>query len=171
LTRWFADLPIERKLRIVITVPAMAAFAIAMIMYIATNLLHLRADMQQRAAGIARAAGVSTIEALRSGDTTAAISALNALRDEPMVNIAEVYLADGQKLATYDRAANEVQLERQAPDKRFDPGNSRFVVRGNQFQITVPATRDAPSRASETQSDSSQKAPAGSRDSILPRHA
>src|SRR5271167_288774 len=119
----------------------MAAFAIAMIMYIATNLLHLRADMQQRAAGIARAAGVSTIEALRSGDTTAAISALNALRDEPMVNIAEVYLADGQKLATYDRAANEVQLERQAPDKRFDPGNSRFVVRGNQFQITVPATR------------------------------
>src|SRR5271167_3592065 len=118
----------------------MAAFAIAMIMYIATNLLHLRADMQQRAAGIARAAGVSTIEALRSGDTTAAISALNALRDEPMVNVAEVYLSDGQKLATYDRAANEVQLERQAPDKRFDR-NSRFLVRGNQFQITVPATR------------------------------
>ena len=28
--RWFADLPIERKLRVVITVPAMAAFAIAM---------------------------------------------------------------------------------------------------------------------------------------------
>ena len=46
----------------------MAAFAIAMIMHIATNLLHLRADMQQRAAGIARATGVSAIEALRLGD-------------------------------------------------------------------------------------------------------
>jgi hypothetical protein len=46
LIRWFADLPIERKLRVVITVPAMAAFAIAMLMHLATNLLHLRADMQ-----------------------------------------------------------------------------------------------------------------------------
>ncbi len=111
MTRWFADLPIERKLRIVITVPAMAAFAIAMIMHIATNLLHLRADMQQRAAGIARASGVSAIEALRLGETSAAINALNALRDEPMVNVAEVYLPDGQKLATFDRATNDVQLE------------------------------------------------------------
>ena len=93
MTRWFADLPIERKLRIVITVPAMAAFAIAMIMYIATNLLHLRADLQQRAGSIARAAGVSTIEALRLGETAAAINALSALRDEPMVNVAEVYLS------------------------------------------------------------------------------
>src|ERR1700675_1453578 len=119
----------------------MAAFAIAMIMYIATNLLHLRADMQQRAAGIARAAGVSTIEALRVGDTTAAINALNALRDEPMVNVAEVYLADGQKLATYDRAANDVKLEQRATAKRFDPSNPGFLVHGNQVQITVPATR------------------------------
>jgi two-component system sensor histidine kinase/response regulator len=141
LTRWFADLPIEGKLRIVITVPAMAAFAIAMIMYVATNLLHLRADMQQRAAGIARAAGVSTIEALRAGDTTAAINALNALRDEPMVNVAEVYLADGQKLATYDRAANDVHLERRATGEWFDPTSTGFLVHGSQFQITVPATR------------------------------
>jgi two-component system, sensor histidine kinase and response regulator len=41
LLRWFADLPVERKLRVLITVPAMAAFAIAMLMHIATNLLHL----------------------------------------------------------------------------------------------------------------------------------
>jgi len=140
LTRWFADLPIERKLRIVITVPAMAAFAIAMIMYIATNLLHLRADLQQRAGSIARAAGVSTIEALRLGETAAAINALSALRDEPMVNVAEVYLADGQKLATYDRAAKDVQLEQRTSDKRFDPDNTQFLVHG-QVQITVPATR------------------------------
>ncbi|MGO9933653.1 MAG: response regulator [Steroidobacteraceae bacterium] len=118
----------------------MAAFAIAMIMYIATNLLHLRADMQQRAAGIARAAGVSVIEALRMGETTAAINALNALRDEPMVNVAEVYRSDGQKIATYDRAANDVQLEPRATDKRFDPNSTQFLAHG-QFQITVPATR------------------------------
>ena len=98
--RWFADLPIERKLRVVITVPAMAAFAVAILMHVATNLLHLRADMKQRAAGIARTAGVSAIEALGRGDTAAAISALVALRDEPSVDFAEVYLPDGQRIAT-----------------------------------------------------------------------
>jgi two-component system sensor histidine kinase/response regulator len=131
LIRWFADLPIERKLRVVITVPAMAAFAIAMLMHLATNLLHLRADMQQRAAGIARGAGVNTIEALGRGDSVAAMSALEALRDEPLVDVAEVYLPGGQKMAVYDRAASGVLLR---------PDSSPMPVHRNQFQITAPAT-------------------------------
>ena len=131
--RWFADLPIERKLRVVITVPAMAAFAIAMLMHVATNLLHVRADMQQRAAGIARGAGVSSIEAMNRGDTVAAINAMDALHDEPMVDVAEVYLPDGKKIATYDRATNGVTLN----------ANSRpAVVRHSRFQITVPAIHE-----------------------------
>jgi two-component system sensor histidine kinase/response regulator len=142
LIRWFADLPIERKLRVVITVPAMAAFAIAMVMHIATNLLHMRADMQQRATAIARLTGVNTIEALRMGESQGAINALSALRDESMVNVAEVYSADGQKLASYDRAANDVQLVRTASAERFNPNGARFLVRGKQFQIAVAAKRD-----------------------------
>jgi two-component system, sensor histidine kinase and response regulator len=133
LIRWFADLPIERKLRVVITVPAMAAFAIAIMMHVATNLLHVRADIQQRAATIARAAGVGTIEALSRGDTAAAMTTLGALRDEPMVDVAEVYLPDGQKIATYDRAARGVQLK---------TSNSPLLVHRNQFQITAPATHE-----------------------------
>jgi two-component system, sensor histidine kinase and response regulator len=133
LIRWFANLPIERKLRVVITVPAMAAFAIAMIMHVATNLVHLRADIRQRAAAIARAAGVGTIEALSRNDAAGAISALGALRYEPMVDIAEVYLPDGQKIATYDRAAAGVQLK---------TSSTPLVVRRNQFQITAPAVRE-----------------------------
>jgi two-component system sensor histidine kinase/response regulator len=133
LFRWFADLPIERKLRVVIIVPAMAAFAIAMLMHVATNLLHLRADMQQRAAGIARTAGVGAIEALGRGDTPGVIAALAVLRDEPMVDIAEVYLPDGRKIATYDRAANGVLL---------NPGSTPEPLRGNQFQITASATHE-----------------------------
>jgi two-component system sensor histidine kinase/response regulator len=133
LFRWFADLPIERKLRVVITVPAMAAFAIAILMHVATNLLHLRAELQLRAAGIARTAGVSAIEALGRGDTAAAISALVALRDEPMVDFAEVYLPDGQKIATYNRATNGVLL---------GPDSAPVFVHGNQFQITAPAAHE-----------------------------
>jgi two-component system, sensor histidine kinase and response regulator len=133
LFRWFVDLPIERKLRVVITVPAMAAFAIAIVMHVATNLLHLRAEMQQRAAAIGRTAGVSAIEALGRGDTAAAISALTALRDEPTVDIAEVYLPGGQKIATYDRAANGVFLGQSAAPVR---------VHANQFQTTAPAAHE-----------------------------
>jgi signal transduction histidine kinase/CheY-like chemotaxis protein/HPt (histidine-containing phosphotransfer) domain-containing protein len=133
LIRWFADLPIERKLRVVITVPAMAAFAIAIIMHVATNLLHVRADIQQRAAAIARAAGVGTIEALSRHDVAGAMSALGVLRDEPMVDVAEVYLPDGQKIATYDRAAAGVRLK---------SSDTPLLVHRNQFQITAPATRE-----------------------------
>ena len=42
MIRWFADLPIERKLRVVIMVPATVAFGIALAMHIAINVLHLR---------------------------------------------------------------------------------------------------------------------------------
>jgi signal transduction histidine kinase/DNA-binding response OmpR family regulator/HPt (histidine-containing phosphotransfer) domain-containing protein len=133
LIRWFADLPIERKLRVVITVPAMAAFAIAIIMHVATNLVHLRADIQQRAAAIARVAGVGTIEALSRNDAAGAMSALGALRYEPMVDVAEVYLPDGQKIATYDRAAAGVQLK---------ISGTPLAVHRNQFQITAPAMRE-----------------------------
>ena len=140
--RWFADLPIERKLRVVITVPAMAAFAIAMAMHLATNLLHLRADMQQRAAGIARVTGVTTIEALRLGETKGAIDALSALRDEPMVSVAKVYLPGGQELAAYDRASDQVLLQQSAPPPRISPASTPLLFNGKQLQITIPATRD-----------------------------
>ena len=133
MIRWFADLPIERKLRVVIAVPAMAAFAIAIIMHVATNLLHVRADIQQRAAAIARAAGVGTIEALSRNDVAGATSALGVLRDEPMVDVAEVYLPDGEKIATYDRAAAGVRLK---------SGGTPVAPRRNQFQITAAATRE-----------------------------
>jgi len=133
LFRWFADLPIERKLRVVITVPAMAAFAIAMVMHVSTNLLHLRADIQQRAAAIAHSAGVGAIEALGRGDTPGIIAALSMLRDEPMVDLAEVYLPDGRKIASYDRAANGVLL---------NPSSTPAPLRGNQFQITASATHE-----------------------------
>ena len=133
MIRWFADLPIERKLRVVITVPAMAAFAIAILMHVATNLLHVRADVKQRAGAIAGAAGVRSIEAMSRGDTAGAMSALGALRNDPMVDAAEVYLPDGQKIATYDRTASAVQLK---------TSSAPLAVHRNQFQVSAPATRE-----------------------------
>ena len=61
MIRWFADLPIERKLRVVIMVPAIAVFAVAMIVHAAMNLMHLRDDLQWSAARVARVTGAATI--------------------------------------------------------------------------------------------------------------
>ena len=130
----------------VITVPAMAAFAIAMVMHVATSLLHLREDMRACAARIARDTGVKVIQALQTGDDAAAMKALNVLREEPLVGVAEVFLADGRKLATYRRApdgAHEAQLEpAPAPyHEQHDGYLERYLQTGERHIIGIPPDR------------------------------
>jgi two-component system, sensor histidine kinase len=116
LIRWFADLPIERKLRAVAVVPAIAVFAVAMIAYIAMNLLHLRNDLLWSAARVARVNGAAAIEALRVGDNAGALKAMNGLRDEWLVSEAEILAPNGQMLGTYRRAQNIARVEPAAED-------------------------------------------------------
>jgi two-component system, sensor histidine kinase and response regulator len=146
LIRWFGDLPIERKLRVVIVVPAMAAFATAIVMHFLTNLLHLRDDLQWSAARVARVTGVSTIEALRQGDDKAAIKSLSGLRDEWLVSDAQVLAPDGRVLARYDRGRNEVALGAPSGQKfsatpnvspSADPQHPQLYLQGNQFHMVA----------------------------------
>jgi len=115
LFRWFADLPIERKLRVVIMVPAMAAFGIAMLMHVTTNVFHLRQEMLRRALHVANVTGGFVIRDLQSGKDSWAIDSLKALHDEPLVSSVEVFLPDGRRLAKYDRARNDARIETLAP--------------------------------------------------------
>jgi two-component system sensor histidine kinase/response regulator len=151
LIRWFADLPIERKLRVVIMVPAIAVFAVAMITHIAMNLLHLRDDLQWSAARVARVIGASTIQALRLGDDKAAVNAMGGLRDEWLVSDAEVLAPDGQTLATYSRGQNDVHLVPHAMQNSLaipraaaaaDPQHPQLSLRANQFRIVAAIVRD-----------------------------
>ena len=142
MIRWFADLPVERKLRVVILVPAMTVFAIAALMHVATNLLQLREDMHQRAARIARSAGSSAIAALQAGRPQEAILAMGALREEPLVSVAELYSAAGQKLATYDSAAGSIQLDTSASREAI-PSSGHVTWSGSRLQITEPVLRDS----------------------------
>ena len=114
MIRWFADLPIERKLRVVIMVPAMVAFGIAVLMHIATNSLHLREDMLRRAARVARVVGPGVIARVEAGDQAAAERAMDVFRDEPMVSAAEVFRADGKRLVTYHRTTGAAVPESDA---------------------------------------------------------
>jgi two-component system, sensor histidine kinase and response regulator len=151
LIRWFSDLPIERKLRVVIMVPAGAVFAVAMAAHIAMNLLHLRDDLQWSAARVARTTGATTIEALRHGDDKAALQAVQSLRDEWMVSDAEIYATSGRRLATYRRSQNDARLESaSAPGPvagvrapLTDPEHPRLSLQGTHFQITAAVVRNA----------------------------
>jgi TMAO reductase system sensor TorS len=111
LLRWFADLPIERKLRVVITFPAIAVFAIALTMHVATNLMHVREDMSRRAMRIARVSGVDVIQAVEAGDEDAALKSLSGLRDETLVTGVDISLPDGRELASYRRGNADIRLE------------------------------------------------------------
>jgi TMAO reductase system sensor TorS len=151
LIRWFADLPIERKLRVVIIVPAIAVFAVAMIAHIAMNLLHLRADLQWSASRVARVTGANAIEALRAGDEKAALKAMSGLRDEWLVSDAEVLSLSGEKLATYRRGRNDVHLESAATQHSaaiaqsappVEPQQPRLFLQGSQFHITAAVERN-----------------------------
>jgi len=110
LIRWFADLPIERKLRVVIVVPAIVVFGVAMIVHVGMNLLHMRDDLQWSAERVARISGAGTIEALQLGDDKAALKAMGALRDEWLSSDAEVLGPDGRELASFHRADNQARL-------------------------------------------------------------
>jgi hypothetical protein len=151
LIRWFGDLPIERKLRVVIVVPAMAAFATAIGMHFVTNLLHMRDDLQWSAARVARVTGVSTIDALRLGDDKAALKSIGGLRDEWLVSDAEVLAPDGRVLARYDRGRNEAVLGGSPAQKSSamphvkpstDPQHPQLYLQGNQFHLVATIVRN-----------------------------
>ncbi|HEY4970503.1 MAG TPA: hypothetical protein VII35_11400, partial [Steroidobacteraceae bacterium] len=144
MIRWFADLPIERKLRVVILVPAIAVFAVAMVVHVAMNLLHLRDDLLWSAARVARVTGASTIDALRQGDDKAALKAVDGLREEWLVSDADILAANGRKIATYRRGQNDAHLESTAAQNAsaisrsmpvVDPQHPQLYLRGTQFHI------------------------------------
>jgi TMAO reductase system sensor TorS len=153
LFRWLTDLPIERKLRVVISVPAMAAFAIALIMHVATNVLHVREDMRRRATRIARVTGVDVIDSLTSGDADAATRALGALRAETLVRAVDILLPDGRKIAAFAQGTAGVPvlelppsvkpLTGSAPPADFDPRQEPILrLASGHFQITAAAVQN-----------------------------
>jgi two-component system, sensor histidine kinase and response regulator len=151
LIRWFADLPIERKLRVVILVPAIAVFAVAMMVHIAMNLMHLRDDLLWSAARVARVSGASTIDALRLGDDEAALKAVGGLRDEWLVSDATVLALNGQRLARYQRDPNIARLAPAAAKNALagsgsmplvDPQHPRLYLQGSQFHIMAAVLRN-----------------------------
>ena len=155
MIRWFADLPIERKLRIVIGAPAIAAFTLAVIVPMVTNVLHSRAELRRFATRVAGVTGVNVIEALEAGDDKGAVKALHALREEPEAGSVQIALPDGRILATYRRGldgAAEIELDplskslssvKLPPPAWFDPTQRpASALQGGRVRITAAAVAD-----------------------------
>ena len=132
----------------------MAAFAIAVIMHIATNLLHSREDMRRCATRIAAVTGVNVIEALEAGDDKAAVKALQPCARSRGGRV-EISLPDGRPLATYRRGAGRgaggragsalqdpgaVQLP--APAGVRSPATSASRLQDGRVRITAAAVAD-----------------------------
>ncbi len=155
LIRWFADLPIERKLRIVIGAPAIAAFTLAVIVPMVTNLMHSRAELRRFATRVAGVTGVNVIEALEAGDDKSAVKALQGLREEPEAGSVQIALPDGRILATYTQGpdgAAEIGLDplsktlpsvKLPPPATFDPGERpASVLQNGHVRIRAAAVAD-----------------------------
>jgi signal transduction histidine kinase/HPt (histidine-containing phosphotransfer) domain-containing protein len=155
LISWFADLPIERKLRIVIGAPAIAAFTLAVVMPMLTNLLHSREELRRFATRVAEVTGVNVIEALEAGDDKGAVKALQALRQEPEAGSVQIALPDDRILATYRRGpdgAAEIELGvlsktlasvKLPPPAAFDPRRRpAAVLQDGRVRITADAVAD-----------------------------
>jgi TMAO reductase system sensor TorS len=155
LIRWFADLPIERKLRIVIGAPAVAAFTLAVIVPLVTNVLHAREELRRFATRVAAVTGVNVVEALEAGDDKAAVKALHALREEPEAASVEIALPDGRSLATYRRGPDgtpEIELDplyktatvgQLPPPPAFDPQQQPSAsLQDGRVRITAAAVAD-----------------------------
>jgi two-component system sensor histidine kinase/response regulator len=150
LIRWFADLPIERKLRVVITVPAMAAFVIALVMHVATNVYQARENMLRQTSQVARSTGVAVFSDLRSNGAAAALHALASLGDDPWISAADLYGADGAPVGTYQRRSQQARLTGadasdtsvRLPAAEFpDLKRPDLELRSGQLQVTAAVTQ------------------------------
>ncbi|HEY2685494.1 MAG TPA: response regulator [Steroidobacteraceae bacterium] len=130
-----------------ILVPAIATFAIALAMHVATNVMEMRQDMYRRGANLARFIAVEAITALRSAHPEAAVRDLSVLRDYPLVSLVELYDAKGAKLAVFDHAnGGAVRVEPAgagAPELfRGMPERGRLALIGSNIQLIAPVMRD-----------------------------
>ena len=142
--RWFADLPIERKLRVAIIIPATIAFLCAMGVHTMSEVFQFHKDVEYRSAALARFIGASSAPALKHGDEKQAYQVLLGLRSEPFVSSADVYLADGRKLASYRRELNGdlIAHELQASRERLDTSKPLHFFDAGRFHVTVPIYAD-----------------------------
>jgi signal transduction histidine kinase/ActR/RegA family two-component response regulator len=137
--RRFRDIPIRRKLTVVIVMTSTLTLLLACIAFVAYERVTFRDAALGRLATQAAIVGDNTSSAVVFDDAPAAARTLAALKAEPNVLGAALYRTDGTRFATYVRAdAPEVELPARFPAS--DRGH-RFAP--NRLTLWRPMTVDA----------------------------
>jgi two-component system sensor histidine kinase/response regulator len=129
LRRWYRNLAIKHKLRIVIMVTVGVALVLACVAVVESEQFLYRAAMDDELEVLAQMFGSNSTAALSFGDGKAAEELLSGLRAKRPIVQAYLYVATGQPFAAYRRdlgasLVSAPSVEREG--NRFEPG--RFVL-------------------------------------------
>ena len=122
--RWLQDLPIRRKLNLVILLTCAVALLAACASIAAYEVFDFRRAIARDTTVLADILGKNTRAALAFQDDTAAQEILQALQAEPHVMAACLYTKDGERFVTYSRPGLVAEFEPHpaADGSRFSHG-------------------------------------------------
>jgi PAS domain S-box-containing protein len=106
MNRAFQNLPIKRKLMMVMMLTSSAALLLSCVGFVGYQLLSCIQDEKQNLATLGDVIGANTTAALSFGDKSSAEETLRGLKAEPRILKACLYAKDGTLFATYIRDGN-----------------------------------------------------------------
>lgn len=107
INRMFRNLPITKKLLLIINVATLIAVLLASILFGASEALNYRKTMVDQVATLADVIGTSSTAAITFEDNALAARVLASLGANNAFTRADIYLESGDLLATYDREGQE----------------------------------------------------------------
>ncbi|MCX6898308.1 MAG: response regulator [Verrucomicrobia bacterium] len=133
--QWFRDLPIKRKLSLVVMLASSGALLIASMVLIASEMIIFRRELAHNLIVLTSGIGYNSTAALDFNDRAAATETLSALRVESHVMGGCLYAEDGVIFATYVRRDTKIDF----PSK---PGPDGYVFKEDYLVLFRPVIQE-----------------------------
>ena len=104
----FRDLPLRRKLMLIIALATGLALALSLAMQLATGVRSSRAAMQAQLVGIAQIVAANSTAAIQFDDEKAAAATLSGLQAQPEITLAALVRPNGRVFAVYPPGSHVV---------------------------------------------------------------
>ncbi|HEY6167172.1 MAG TPA: PAS domain S-box protein [Verrucomicrobiae bacterium] len=124
--RWFHNLPIRRKLTLIILLTSGLALLLACAALVAAEIMSFRQSMKRDLTVLADVLANNCTAALSFNDPASATDTLAALKAQQHIVVAGLYLGDGMLFAQYVREGDKSQL----PEVSGELGKPRFEREG-----------------------------------------
>src|ERR1017187_3069813 len=127
--KYFRDLPIRRKLIVLLMLTSGVALLLASTAFVVYHRVESRRGMVRNLTALAEVIGESSTAALAFGDSQAAREILSGLEVQRDIVLARIYKADGQVFAQYESgdSARKFLPQRLRQDQGYFKGNFLFL--------------------------------------------